>query len=58
MSEKTLDSPLDSKKMKPVNPKGNQPLYSNEYIIGRTDAQAEARILWPPDVKGPLTGKD
>ena len=44
--------------MKPVNPKGNQPLYSNEYIIGRTDAQAEARILWPPDVKGPLTGKD
>ena len=38
----------------PVNPKGNQPLI----FIGRTDAEAEAPILWPPDVKSQLTGKD
>ena len=45
--EKTLESALDSKEIKPVNPKGNQ-----SYIfIGRTDAEAEAPILWPPDVK-------
>ena len=50
--EKTLDSPLDSKEMKPVNPKGNQPWI----FIERTDAEAEAPILWPPDA--PLTGKD
>ena len=42
--EKTLESPLDSKESKPVNPKGNQPLI----FIGRTDAEAEAPILWPP----------
>ena len=51
--EKTLESPLDSKN-KPVNPKGNQPWI----FIGRTDAEAEAPILWPPDVKSRLIGKD
>ena len=45
--EKILESPLDSKEVKPVNPKGNQPLT----FIGRTDAEAEVTILWPPDVK-------
>ena len=50
--EKTLESPLDSKETKPVNPKGNQPWV----FIGRTDA--EAPILWPPDVKTLLIGKD
>ena len=52
--EKTLESPLDSKKIKPVNPKGNQ----SWIFIGRTDAEAEAPILWPPDAKSQLTGKD
>ena len=52
--EKTLESPLDSKERKPVNPKGNQPWI----FIGRTDAEAEAPILWPPDAKRQLTGKD
>ena len=47
--EKTLESPLDCKEIKPVNPKGNQPWI----FIGRTDA--EAPILWPPDVKSRLT---
>ena len=50
--EKTLKSPLDCKEIKPVNPKGNQ----SWIVIGRTDA--EAPILWPPDVKSQLTGKD
>ena len=45
-------SPLDSKEIKWVNPKGNQP------FIGRTDAEDEAPILWPPDVKSQLIGKD
>ena len=45
--EKTLESPLDSKKIKPVNPKGNQPWI----FIGRTDAEAETPVLWPPDAK-------
>ena len=45
--EKTLESPLDYKEIKPVNPKENQPWI----FIGRTDAKAEALILWPPDVK-------
>ena len=45
--EKTLESPLDCKEIKPVNSKGNQSLI----IIGRTDAEAEALILWPSDVK-------
>jgi len=52
--EKTLESPLDYKEIKPVNPKGNQPWI----LIGRTDAEAEAPILWPPDVKSWLIGKD
>ena len=52
--EKTLESPLDSKETKPVNPKGNQPCI----FIGRTDAEAEVLILWPPDAKNWLTGKD
>ena len=52
--EKILESPLDCKEIQPVNPKGNQPLI----FIGRTDAEAEAPILWPPDVKSQLTGKD
>ena len=45
MLKKTLESPLDSKEIKPVNPKGNQP----RIFIGKTDA--EAPIFWPPDVK-------
>ena len=52
--EKTLESPLDCKEIKPVNPKGNQ----SSIFIRRTDAKAEAPILWPPDVKNWLTGKD
>ena len=51
---KTLESPLDCKEAKPVNPKGNQ----SWRLIGRTDVEAEAPILWPPDVKSWLTGKD
>ena len=54
MLDKTLESPLDSKEIKPVKPKGNQSCI----FIGRTDAEAEASILWPPDVKSQLTGKD
>ena len=50
--EKTLESLLDSKEVKPVNPKGNQ----SWIFIGRTDAEAEAPILWPPDMKSPLIG--
>ena len=52
--EKALEGPLDSKEIKPVNPKGNQPWI----FIGRTDAKAEALILWPPDGKSWLIGKD
>ena len=52
--EKTLESPLDSKEIKPINPKRNQPSIFTE----RTDAEAEALILWPPDAKSQLTGKD
>ena len=52
-SKKTLESPLDCKKIKPVNPKGNQPWI----FIGRTDAEAEAPVLWPPDANYWLTGK-
>ena len=52
--EKTLESPLDCKEIKPVNPKGNQ----SWIFIGRTDAEAEAPMLWPPDEKGWLIGKD
>ena len=54
MLEKTLESPLHSKDIKPVNPKGNQPWIFN----GRTDAEAEAPTLWPPDVKNRLIRKD
>ena len=50
MLQKTLKSPLDGKESQPVNPKGNQLWIS----IGRTDAEAETPILWPPDVKNPL----
>ena len=52
--DKTLESSLDSKEIKPVNPKGNQ----SWIFIGRTDAKAEVPILWPPDVKNGLIGKD
>ena len=52
--EKTLESPLDSKEIKPISPKGNQ-LW---IFTGKTDAEAEAPILWPPDAKNQLTGKD
>ena len=52
--EKTLESPLDCKEIKSVHPKGNQPWI----FIGRTDAEAEAIILWPPYGKSRLTGKD
>ena len=51
---KTLESPLDCKEIKPVNPKGNK----FWIFIGRTDAEAEALILWPPDAKNQLIGKD
>ena len=54
MLEKTLESLLDSKEIKPVNPKGNQPWL----FIRRIDAEAEAPILWPPDAKNWLIGKD
>ena len=52
--EKALESPLDSKEIKPFHPKGNQPWI----FIRKTDAKAEAPIFWPPDAKSPLTGKD
>ena len=52
--KKILESPLDCKEFKPVNPKGNQ----SWIFIGRTDAEAEAPILWLPDVKSQLIGKD
>ena len=52
--EKTLESPLDCKEIKPVNPKGNQ----SWIFIGRTDAEAKSPILWPLDVKNWLLGKD
>ena len=54
MLEKTLESPLDYKEIKPVNPKGNQSCI----FIGRTDVEAEAQIFWPPDAKNWLIGKD
>ena len=52
--EKTLESPLDCKEIKSVNLKGNQPWI----FIWRTDAEAETTILWPPDAKKQLIGKD
>ena len=52
--EKTLESPLDCKEIQPIHPKGNQ----SWIFIGRTDAETEAPILWSPDVKSWLIGKD
>ena len=52
--EKPLESPLDCKEIKPVNPKGKQPWI----FTGRTDTEAEALILWPPDGKSWLIGKN
>ena len=52
--EKTLESPLDCKEIQPVNPKGNQ----SWIFIGRTDTEAETPIVWPPDMKNWLLGKD
>ena len=49
-----VESPLDSMGIRPVNPKGNQPWI----FIGRTGAEAEAPILWPPEGKSQLIGKD
>ena len=54
MLEKSPENPLDNKEIKPINPKGNQP----RVFIRRTDAEAEAPILWSPDVKSRLIGKD
>ena len=52
--EKTVESPLDSKEIQPVHPKGNQ----SWIFVGRTDAEVETPILWPPDVKSWLIRKD
>ena len=54
MLEKTLESCLDCKEIKPVNPKGDQLCI----FIGGTDTEAETLILWPPDEKSQLIGKD
>ena len=54
MLEKTLESLLDCKEIQPVHPKGDQ----SWVFIGKIDAEAETRVLWPPDVKNWLTGKD
>ena len=54
MLEKTLESPLDCKEIQPVHSKGDQSLL----FIGRTDVEAETPVLWPPDVKSWLNGKD
>ena len=52
--EKTLESSLDCKEIQPVHPRENQ----SWVFIGRTDAEAEAPIIWPPDVKNLFIGKD
>ena len=52
--EKTLESPLDCKEIQPIHPKGDQ----SWVFTGRTDAEAETPILWPPHVKSCLIGKD
>ena len=54
MLEKTLESPLDCKEIQPVHPKGDQ----SWMFFGRSDAKAETPILWPPDAKNSLIGKD
>ena len=52
--EKTLESPLDNEEIQPVHPKGTH----SWIFIGKTDIEAEAPILWPPDAKNWLSGKD
>ena len=52
--EKTLESPLDRKEIQPVHPRGNQ----SWIFIGRTDAEAETPMIWPPDAKNWLIGKE
>ena len=52
--EKTLESPLDCKEIKPVHPRGNQ----SWIFTGRTDAEAETPIIWPADMKNWVIGKD
>ena len=54
MLEKTLESPLDHKEIQSIHPKGNQ----SRIFTGRTDAEAEAPILWSPDAKNQLIGED
>ena len=54
MLEKTLESPLNHKEIKPINPKENHSCI----FIGRTDSEAEVPILWPPDAKSQLIGQD
>ena len=54
MLEKTLESPLDYKEIQPVHPNGDQ----SSVFIGRTDAEAETPVLWPPNAKSWLIGKD
>ena len=54
VGEDSFESPLDSQEIKPVNPKENQP----QIFIGRTDAEAEALILWLPDVNSQFVRKD
>ena len=54
MLEKTIENPLDSKEIKLVNLKGDQPWI----LFGKTDAKAEAPVLWPPDANSWLIGKD
>ena len=54
MLEKTLESPLDCEEIQPVHPKGDQ----SWVFIGRTDAEAETPILWPPHAKSRLIGED
>ena len=53
VGEKTLESPVDCEEIQPVHPKGNQ----RRMFVRRTEAEAEAPILWPPDVKSRLIGK-
>ena len=53
-NQNSFESPLDNKEIKPVNPQRNQPWL----FIGRTDAEAKAPILWPPDAKSQYIGKD
>ena len=54
VQEKTLESPFGSKEIKPVNREGNEP----RIFIGRAGVEADAPILWPPDAKNQLIGKD